>query len=144
MQSQIKSEGGVLKGLYKGVSVNVTRGFLGPGTQLPAYNYLKSHTAQSHEMMHPVLQHALCAFGSSIVSIACVNPVDVIRTRMYNQPFDIKTGRGILYQNGIDAAIKILSKEGPGAFYKGGLTHLARLGPHMVLVFVFLEQLKSI
>ena len=67
--------------------------------------------------------------------ILCVNPVDVVRTRLYNAP----PGR---YSGGADAAAQLVTLEGPLAFYKGALTHYLRLGPHMVLVFGILEQLK--
>ena len=57
------------------------------------------------------------------------------RTRLYNAP----PGR---YASGLDAARVLASVEGPLAFYKGALTHFLRLGPHMILVFGFLEQIK--
>ena len=44
--------------------------------------------------------------------------------------------------NALDAARKILATEGPLGFYKGAGSHYLRLGPHMVLVFVILEQLR--
>ena len=60
----------------------------------------------------------------------------VTRTRLYNAP----AGR---YASGVDAAWQVIaSGEGPFAFYKGALTHYLRLGPHMILVFGILEQLK--
>ena len=46
------------------------------------------------------------------------------------------------YSGGADAAAQLVALEGPRAFYKGALTHYLRLGPHMVLVFGILEQLK--
>lgn len=104
------------------------------------------------------------------VSILFCNPADVIRTRIYNQPFDPVTGKGtlfyiiksfflyvifncnynfykyflgLLYKNGFDAFLKIFKTEGFAGFYKGGWTHYSRLGPHIILVFVFLEQMKN-
>lgn len=142
--NHVQREG--IAGLYKGVSVNITRGILGPGTQLPVYNAMKESEGL-HRLLHTEgdgwQKHTVCALGSAAVSIMCFNPVDIIRTRLYNQPLDEKSGKGLKYRNGRDAAMKIMSVEGPMAFYKGGLTHFGRLGPHMVLVFVFLEQLKQ-
>ena len=79
----------------------------------------------------------VCALASASVSVACVNPADVTRTRLYNAP----PGR---YTGAIDAAMVLLRIEGPLAFYKGALTHFLRLGPHMVLVFGILEQMKRL
>jgi len=44
-----------------------------------------------------------------------MNPTDVVRTRIYNQP---KEGKG-LYKNGYDAYVKIVRYEGFLALYKG-------------------------
>ena len=69
-----------------------------------------------------------------------MNPIDVVRTRYYNQPF--KDGKGMKYPSGISAATTIFHSEGPQAFYKGFLTHFLRIGPHFCLTFVFLGILR--
>lgn len=99
---------------------------------------------QKHGMdaTHPGV-HAISSLGSAFLSTMTINPLDVIRTRLYNQPFDAH-GNGLWYKNGVDAAIKVMRTEGPLAFYKGAWTHFMRLGPHLVLVFIFHEQLKRI
>jgi hypothetical protein len=53
------------------------------------------------------------------------------------------SGRGKYYSSGLDALVKTVRSEGLLALYKGGWTHYARLGPHIILVFVFLEQLRK-
>ena len=67
----------------------------------------------------------------------------MLRTRMYNQPFG-PNGEGLWYKNGFQAAVKVISVEGPLALYKGAGANFIRLGPHMMLVFVIFEQLKQI
>jgi hypothetical protein len=47
------------------------------------------------------------------------------------------------YKNGIDALYKTVNTEGFMALYKGAGTHYLRLCPHIVLLFVFLEQIKK-
>ena len=80
--------------------------------------------------------------------------MDVVRPRLYNQPVaapgasggsGVRGGRGggTLYRGAVHAFGRILSCEGPLAFYKGAFTHWLRLGPQVTLVFVFLEQFKS-
>jgi hypothetical protein len=56
--------------------------------------------------------------------------------------FAVHTGKGLTYKHGLDCLVKTVRSEGMLALYKGGGTHYARLGPHIVLVFVFLEQFK--
>jgi hypothetical protein len=77
-----------------------------------------------------------------------MNPLDVVRTRYYNQPYI--AGNGKIYSSGIDAFktifrtyfIFITGTEGLTAFYKGFLTHFLRIGPHFCLTFVFIGMLK--
>lgn len=135
-----KSEG--ISGYFRGVGVQTVRGILGPGTQLPAYNFLKEHVSSYGFDIHNPIVHMVCSAISGGVSIIFCNPADTIRTRIYNQPIDPVTGKGQLYSNAFDAAVKIVRTEGIQSLYKGGLAHYGRLGPHIVLVFMFLEQLK--
>lgn len=168
--------------------------FFHTGTQLPAYNILKGFVSSEEKMGFYVMDarspitHTFCSLLSAGVSILACNPADVVRTRIYNQPFDasgtvtcflstvcavyclIRTclppsmeqlftyvyswcyifhnfpqisGKGLTYKHGLDCLLKTVQSEGVLALYKGGGTHYARLGPHIVLVFVFLEQFKK-
>jgi len=125
-------------GAFKGVATSTLRGILGPGTQIVAYNELKREAITCGVDGNSIGTHISCALASAAVSVACVNPVDVVRTRLYNSP----PGR---YRSGVDVAWQVMvSGEGVMAFYKGALTHFLRLGPHMVLVFGILEQMKRL
>lgn len=123
-------------GLSRGVGVSTLRGILGPGSQIVAYGEFKTAAVTRGADAAASSTHVACALLSAVVSVAFVNPVDVTRTRLYNAP----PGR---YASGVDAALALVRTEGPLAFYKGALTHYLRLGPHMVLVFGILEQIKK-
>ncbi|KAJ3314374.1 hypothetical protein HDV04_000336 [Boothiomyces sp. JEL0838] len=69
-----------------------------------------------------------------------MNPIDVVRTRYYNQPY--VNGKGELYSGALDAITKITTHEGLTAFYKGFWPHFLRIGPHFCLTFVFLGLLR--
>ena len=69
-----------------------------------------------------------------------MNPVDVTRTRFYNQTYE--NGIGTMYTSGVDAFKKIMKNEGPTAFYRGFISHFLRIGPHFCLTFVFLGILR--
>lgn len=47
------------------------------------------------------------------------------------------------YKGSLDALTKIVSKEGVLTLWKGFTPYYARLGPHTVLTFIFLEQLTN-
>ena len=133
--SLVRDEG--FAGCVRGLGVSIVRGILGPGSQLFAYGEMKTFMVQSGALATAFSTHVVCALGSAAVSVAVFNPIDVVRTRLYNAPEG-------WYKSGVDVALVALRTEGPFAFYKGATAGYLRLGPHMVLVFGILEQLKQI
>lgn len=60
--------------------------------------------------------------------------MDVLKTRAMNaKPGEVKS---------IVSLVANTAKEGPLAFFKGYIPAFARLAPHTILTFVFLEQLR--
>mmetsp|Transcript_45277 Transcript_45277/g.78325 ORF Transcript_45277/g.78325 Transcript_45277/m.78325 type:complete len:379 (+) Transcript_45277:1-1137(+) len=140
LQSLCKEDG--IKGLLNGFGTSGLRIAVGGGVQLPAYFSMKA-LILSGGFQDGALVHAAASLWSSALVVLCINPMDVVRTRIYNQPYDAK-GKGKWYSSGFDAAQKIARIEGLLAFYKGALTHYMRLGPHLMLAFVFNEQFLRI
>lgn len=48
------------------------------------------------------------------------------------------------YKGMADVMLRIVKNEGIFALWKGFTPYYARLGPHTVLVFIFLEQLNNL
>lgn len=48
------------------------------------------------------------------------------------------------YTGAIDVFVKVIRSEGIFALWKGFTPYYARLGPHTVLVFIFLEQFNAL
>lgn len=48
------------------------------------------------------------------------------------------------YKGATDALMKIIGNEGVLALWKGFTPYYARIGPHTVLTFIFLEQLNHL
>ena len=128
---------GVLS-LWKGVAPSVMRLALGSSGQLASYAHIKEH-ALAHGIQDGVFLHMGTSFASVVFGVTAMNPVDVVRTRVYNQP----AGADQLYSSAFDASIKILKHEGVGAFFKGWGAHYMRGAPHVALIFIILEQLKA-
>eukprot|EP00128_Syssomonas_multiformis_P018850 Colp12_sorted_trinity150504_noHs@17549 len=135
----IEKEG--VRGLYKGSSVSMLRSTIATSLNLTVYTKLKEMVFKNPNISDSPLVDAACSLVSAFATALVSNPVDVVRTRLYNQPFG-PDGKGLLYKNGVDAAVKIVTKEGPKAFMKGFTSAFMRLGPHFVLTFVFLEQMN--
>ena len=47
------------------------------------------------------------------------------------------------YKGGLDVLSKVVRKEGVFALWKGFTPYYARIGPHTVLTFIFLEQMNK-
>ena len=136
-KSLLREEGA--RGLWKGLPPSVLRLALGSSGQLASYSQIKEWALGQGYSDGPAL-HLATSFASVVFGVTAMNPVDVIRTRVYNQP----AGEARLYKNALDAAVKIARHEGVLAFYKGWGAHYLRGAPHVALLFVFLEQLKKL
>ena len=80
--------------------------------------------------------------GSCLV-VASMTPFDVVSTRLYNQPVDNVTGKGLVYKGIVDCGLKIFKTEGLLGFYKGFSASFLRLGPHTVLSIFFWQLLRK-
>lgn len=47
------------------------------------------------------------------------------------------------FKGAIDVIIQVCRKEGVFSLWKGFFPYYARLGPHTVLTFIFLEQIRN-
>ncbi|KAH9265161.1 hypothetical protein BASA83_011318 [Batrachochytrium salamandrivorans] len=87
--------------------------------------------------------HFVASLATSLLVCIAMNPFDVASTRMYNQHESADGKSGSLYKNGVDCLIKTVRSEGARALYKGFFANYLRVGPHTILTFVFLEQLRA-
>jgi len=71
-----------------------------------------------------------------------MNPFDVLTTRLYNQEY--KNGKGVLYTSWLDCFQKVAKTEGLYGFFKGTVTHYARIAPQTTCLLVFMEQLRKV
>jgi solute carrier family 25 protein 34/35 len=112
------------------------RSIVGSGTNLASFTMLKEYLMIKRNWVDNAFLDIVGGLGSAVISVICMNPVDVVRTRYYNQTY--VNGVGELYKSGGQALTCIFKEEGPSAFYKGLTTHFLRIGPHFCLTFLFL------
>jgi len=79
------------------------------------------------------------ALLSGFVVAVVINPLDVVTTRLYNQP----SSSSRLYSGYVDCVLKIAGKEGVSAFYKGLTAQYFRIGPHSFLSLIFWHHTRS-
>ena len=114
-------------------------------TPLPCFPFsfatLKPHTFTFYyfQIFAPgsMITTLLASTLSGVAVVCFMTPFDVVSTRLYNQPVDPVTHRGMLYGNVFDCFRKIWLSEGLWGFYKGWGASLFRLGPHTVLSLSF-------
>ncbi|EGD73106.1 hypothetical protein PTSG_04820 [Salpingoeca rosetta] len=138
----ILHESGV-KGLWRGVTGSIPRLIVGSSVQLSTYSQSREVLQKYTPMEEGVLLHFSASMLAGMFVAVAMNPFDVVATRLYNQPVDPKTKKGLYYRSVGDCLVKIFRTEGLRGLYKGVMPLYLRLGPHTVLTFVFWEQLRK-
>ena len=137
MRAVVNEEGWL--GVFRGANAAMPRVMIGGATQLSSYDLFKSLLSTQIE---GVPLHFAASLASSVITVTSMNPLDVATTRLMNQP--VVDGRGSLYSGVVDCLGKTLKAEGVQGLMKGWFAQYLRLGPHTILTFVFLEQVKII
>ena len=142
LRSVVRADGPV--GLFRGVEAHVLRVTVGSAAQLSGYETCKRFIVDTGLFAPGVPTHLASALVAGLCVTTCMNPFDVVSTRLYSQ----QTGTAQLYRSGIwgpvDCLSKVVASEGVLGLYKGWLAHYMRLGPHTVFTFLFLEQFKRL
>lgn len=107
-------------------------------TKMACYDQCKQTVKASGLAKDGIPLQFLSAFVAGFFMAVTVSPLDIIRTRLMNQPTDAK-----LYNGFIDCASKMLKTEGPLGFYKGFIPIWSRFAPTASLQLIIFEQLKN-
>jgi len=131
-----------LAAMWRGTAVSMCRSAMVTGPHLTTYTALKEAVAARGWLADAPPLHMLASLAGAFAGVCCNQPLDVVRNRLYNQPIGAD-GQGTLYAGAIDCAKQLLRSEGPLGLYRGFSSHYLRVGPHYVLTFTFLEQIKK-
>ncbi|XP_039606110.1 mitochondrial brown fat uncoupling protein 1 [Polypterus senegalus] len=124
-----------VRGLWKGTLPNITRNAIVNCAELVTYDIIKEAILKHNLMTDNLPCHFVSAFGAGFCTTVVASPVDVVKTRYMNSP----PGQ---YTSAINCAWRMLTREGPTAFYKGFVPSFLRLGSWNIVMFVSYEQLK--
>ncbi|KAL6450020.1 DIC1 Mitochondrial dicarboxylate transporter [Candida maltosa Xu316] len=130
----VKDEG--VNSLFRGLAPNLVRGVLMTSSQVVTYDVGKSFLVdQCHMDPSKKSTHFTSSLFAGLVATTVCSPADVVKTRIMNSK-----GTG-------DSAISILKNavknEGVGFMFRGWLPSFIRLGPHTIVTFLVLEQLRK-
>lgn len=136
---RITTEEGVLT-LWRGCLPTVARAMVVNAAQLASYSQAKQLVLSTGYFKENILLHFIASMISGLITTAASMPVDIAKTRIQNMK--IIDGKPE-YKGALDVLVKVVGKEGFFSLWKGFTPYYARLGPHTVLTFIFLEQMNA-
>lgn len=137
--ARIVKEEGVLT-LWRGCVPTVGRAMVVNAAQLASYSQAKQILINTSYFVDGLLLHFVASMISGLITTAASMPVDIAKTRIQNMR--IIDGKPE-YNGALDVLYKVIRKEGFFSLWKGFTPYYARLGPHTVLTFIFLEQMNK-
>jgi len=105
----------------------VYRAMLLTSTQLASYDHVKHSLLQTGVFEDNVPLHLLVSMIAGLFCAITTAPVDNVKSRYMNQPFDAQ-GKGTRYLSTVDCFAKTFKAEGFTGVYKGFLANWMRIG----------------
>ncbi|KAG9508417.1 Mitochondrial 2-oxoglutarate/malate carrier protein [Fragariocoptes setiger] len=134
----VREEG--FRALWTGCIPTMGRSVVVNACQLSSYSQAKQRLLASGYFKDNILLHFSASMISGLITTAASMPVDIAKTRI--QSMKVSTDGKPQYTGTFDVLVKVIRKEGFFSLWKGFTPYYARLGPHTVLTFVFIEQLN--
>ena len=136
---RIVREEGVLA-LWRGTLPTMGRAMVVNAAQLASYSQTKEVLLNTGYFQENITLHFVSSMISGLVTTIASMPVDIAKTRIQNMK--IVDGKPE-FKGAIDVIIRVCRNEGLFSLWKGFFPYYARLGPHTVLTFIFLEQMNT-
>ncbi|KAI8609070.1 hypothetical protein BC830DRAFT_1071315 [Chytriomyces sp. MP71] len=124
------------RALFTGLGPNVIRAIPMTAGQIATYDTVKAEMLASGYFRDNLTTHFLASVAGAFAATTLCAPIDVIKSRIMAQ-------KGVEYAGTWDCAKQIARKEGFLAFFRGWTPAFARLGPHTILTFMIMEQVKK-
>jgi len=131
------SDGG-LRSFYRGVHTTMIRAAILNATKLAAYDDFKHQCINRGLMEDGSALHFCASMVAGVAVASTTTPVDVIRTRMFNQPKGVK-----LYDGMLDCMVKTVRQDGLRVLYRGFTPQWMRFGPFTIIQFMVWEKLRA-
>lgn len=125
--------------LWRGTFPTVGRAMVLNVAQLATYDQAKEMILATGAVGDHIGAHALASTCSGFIATAVSIPLDSAKTRVQN----MKVINGVPEYTGmLDALRKTAARDGFFSLWRGFTPYFLRLGPHTILTFICLEQLK--
>lgn len=122
--------------LFRGLMPNLVRGVLMTSGQVASYDVAKEVLVDTLHM-DPTKKstHFSASLIAGLVATTVCSPADVVKTRIMNSK-----GSG---EGAVTLLKNAVKNEGVGFMFRGWLPSFMRLGPHTIVTFLVLEQLRK-
>ncbi|XP_030369587.1 mitochondrial dicarboxylate carrier [Scaptodrosophila lebanonensis] len=120
--------------LFSGATTATGRGIMMTIGQIAIYDQTKVYLLSTPYFKDNLITHFTASLVAGTIATTLTQPLDVLKTRSMNA----KPGEF----NGLWDIVRHTAKLGPLGFFKGYIPAFVRLGPHTIITFVFLEQLR--
>ncbi|XP_050537075.1 mitochondrial 2-oxoglutarate/malate carrier protein-like [Daktulosphaira vitifoliae] len=108
--------------------------------QLASYSQSKEMYLKTGYFEDNIVLHFASSMTSGAITTIASLPVDIAKTRIQS----MKIINGVPeYSGTVNAMVKVVKNEGFFNLWKGIVPYFARIGPHTVLTFIFLEQINQ-
>ena len=138
-----KSEG--IGALYRGVGPLAVRGVCVTTAQFSTYDEAKEQLRARAGFDDGLPLHFCASLAAGVVAAIVSTPLDVVKSRMMNATAAGQHGAShIVYRSSLHCTALTLRNEGLRGLYKGLLPCYMRMGPQVMLMWVFVEQYRRL
>lgn len=121
-------------GLYRGAGWTVARNAPGSFALFGGNAAAKSYMGVGEDGQQATwAQDAISSTAGALASITIAQPLDVIKTRIQNRPFNSP-------ESGMSILTKLMKNEGPSGLFKGLTPKLMVVGPKLVFSFTIAQH----
>lgn len=138
---EIAASEGIVAGLLaRGVSASAPRGAAIAVGEVTTYDHTKALLRRrwpGSDLEEPLALHVATSLVTGVVATTVAAPFDTLKSC-------VMADDGLRYPRGsLDAFLVLVGQEGPAALFRGWLPTYLRLGPHAILTFPLLEQVRK-
>lgn len=123
--------------LFRGLTPNLVRGVLMTASQVVTYDIAKNMLVDTFALdPSKKSTHFSASLLAGLVATTVCSPADVVKTRIMN-------AKGSAGGSALSILTTAVKNEGVGFMFRGWLPSFIRLGPHTIVTFLALEQLRK-
>jgi len=134
-----------LFGIYQSAIPAMIRTTIGSCVQLTSFSQSRILFDKFNLTKHDSwVSNLSSALSGGICVCIFMTPFDLTLTRLYNQPVDPKTGKGLMYRGLFHTFSSVIKIEGFFGLYKGFTATMLRQLPHSLLSLFFWQEFRKI